>query len=138
MTDIICSDEQFKKKLTFRNKICAADKKIFAKVAEKMNERAAVDGQKNRIIHPQIRSKSKKLVYECKSISLSQRIASRINEKWWDIFFSLPLAASSESAYNPNIVVSSLCNDSQYTDLETNLGGNKNATADKKGERNPK
>ena len=70
------------KKLTFRNKICAADKKIFAKVAEKMNERAAVDGQKNRIIHPQIRSKSKKLVYECKSISLSQRIASGIYAKW--------------------------------------------------------
>ena len=35
MTDIICSDEQFKKKITFRNKICAADKKIFAEVAEK-------------------------------------------------------------------------------------------------------
>ena len=47
-----------------------------------MNERAAADGQKNRIIHSQIRSKFKKLVYECKSISLSQRIASGINEKW--------------------------------------------------------
>ena len=103
-----------------------------------MNERAAADGQKNRIIHSQIRSKFKKLVYECKSISLSQRIASGINEKWWDVFFSFPLVASGESACNPNIVVSSLCNDSQYTDLETNLGGNKNATADKKGERNPK
>ena len=103
-----------------------------------MNERAAADGQKNRIIHSQIRSKFKKLVYECKSISLSQRIASGMNEKWWDIFFSFPLVASGESACNPNIVVSSLCNDSQYTDLETNLGGTKNATADKKGERNPK
>ena len=103
-----------------------------------MNERAAADGQKNRIIHSQIRSKFKKLVYECKSISLSQRIASGINEKWWDIFFPFPLVASGESACNPNIVVSSLCNDSQYTDLETNLGGTKNATADKKGERNPK
>ena len=103
-----------------------------------MNERAAADGQKNRIIHSQIRSKFKKLVYECKSISLSQRIASGINEKWWDVFFSFPLVASGESACNPNIVVSSLCNDSQYTDLETNLEGTKNATADKKGEHNPK
>ena len=103
-----------------------------------MNERVAADGQKNRIIHSQIRSKFKKLVYECKSISLSQRIASGINEKWWDIIFPFPLVASGESACNPNIVVSSLCNDSQYTDLETNLGGTKNATADKKGERNPK
>ena len=103
-----------------------------------MNERVAADGQKNRIIHSQIRSKFKKLVYECKSISLSQRTASGINEKWWDVFFSFPLVASGESACNPNILVSSLCNDSQYTDLETNLGGTKNATADKKGERNPK
>ena len=36
-----------------------------------MNERAAADGQKNRIIHSQIRNKFKKLVYECKSVSLS-------------------------------------------------------------------
>ena len=34
------------KKLTFRNKVCAADKKIFAKVVAKMNERAAAHGQK--------------------------------------------------------------------------------------------
>ena len=62
----------------------------------KMNERAAADGQKNRIIHSQIRNKFKKLVYECKSVSLSQRIASGINEKWWDIFFSFPLLASGD------------------------------------------
>ena len=126
------------KKLTFRSKVCAADTKIFAKVVEKMNERAAADGQKNRIIHSQIRNKFKKLVCECKSISLSQRIASGINGKQWDIFFSFPLVASSESANNPYIVESSLCNDSQYTDTENNLGGTKNATTDKKGERNPK
>ena len=52
--------------------------------------------------------------------------------------FLIPIGSKWWSAYNPNIVVSSLCNDSQYTDPETNLGGTKNATAEKKGERNPK
>ena len=36
-----------------------------------MNERAAADGRKNTITHSQIRNKFKKLVCECKSISLS-------------------------------------------------------------------
>ena len=69
-----------------------------------MNERAAADGRKNTITHSQIRNKFKKLVCECKSISLTQRTASEISryqrekryEKWWDLLF--PLVASREAA----------------------------------------
>ena len=79
MVDIICSNEQFKKFLIFRNQKCAANTNIFEKVAEEMNERAAADGRKNTITHSQIRNKFKKLVCECKSISLIQRTASGIS-----------------------------------------------------------
>ena len=53
MVDIICSNEQFKKFLIFRNQKCAANTNIFEKVAEEMNESAAADGQKNTINYSQ-------------------------------------------------------------------------------------
>ena len=109
-----------------------------------MNERAAANGWKNTITYSQIRNKFKKLVCECKSISLSQRTASRISRyqveksygKWWDILF--PLVASRESADPSNIVKPPFYNDNQNTDPENNLGGSKNATAEKKCECKPK
>ena len=52
--------------------------------------------------------------------------------KWWDILF--PLVGSRESADPLNIVESWFDNDNQNTDPENDLGGSKNATADKKGE----
>ena len=79
MVDIICSNEQFKKFLIFINQKCAASTNIFEKVAEEMNERAAADGRKNTITYSQIRNKFKKLVCECKSISLSQWTARGIS-----------------------------------------------------------
>ena len=79
IVDIICSNEQFKKCLICKNEKCAAITNIFEKVAEEMNERATADDRKNRITHSQIKNKFKKLVCECKSISLSQRITSVIN-----------------------------------------------------------
>ena len=71
MVDIICSNEQFKKFLIYRNQKCAANTNIFEKVA--------ADGRKNTITHSQIRSKFKELVCECKSIGSSQRTASWIS-----------------------------------------------------------
>ena len=56
--------------------------------------------------------------------------------KWWDILF--PLVGSRESADPLNIVESWFDNDNQNTDPENDLGGSKNATADKKGECKPK
>ena len=73
MVDIICSNEQYKIFLIFRNQKYATNTNIFEKIAEEINHRAAADGQKNRITHSQIRNKFKKLICECKSISLSQR-----------------------------------------------------------------
>ena len=77
-----------------------------------MNERAAPDGRKNTIIHSQVKNKFKKLVCECKSISLSQRTTHRIScyhveksyGKWWNILFLL--VGSRESADPLNIVES--------------------------------
>ena len=54
-----------------RNQKFAANTNIFGKVAKEMNERAAADCRKNTITLSQARSKFKKLVSECKSISLS-------------------------------------------------------------------
>ena len=143
MVDIICSNEQFKKFLIFRNQKCAANTNIFEKVAEEMNERAAADGRKNTITHSQIRNKFKKLVCECKSRSLSKRKSGisryqveKSYGKWWDILF--PLVASRESADPSNIVEPPFYNDNQNTDPENNLGGSKNATAEKKCECTPK
>ena len=84
------------------------------------------------------------MVCECKSISLSQRTASGISRyqvkkgygKWWDILF--PLVASRESADPSNIVEPPFYNDNQNTDPENDLGGSKNATAEKKCECKPK
>ena len=62
-----------------RNRKYAANTNIFEKVAEEMNERPAADGRKNTITHSQVRNKFKKLIYECKSISLTHRTAREIN-----------------------------------------------------------
>ena len=78
LNDIICSNEQFKKSSIFRNQKCASNINIFEKCAEKMNERAAANGRKNRITHLQIRNNFKKLLCKCKSVSLSHRTASGI------------------------------------------------------------
>ena len=109
-----------------------------------MNERTAADGRKNTITHSQIRNKFKKLVCECKSISLSQRAASGISRyqvekgygNWWDILF--PLVASRESADPLNIVEPPFYNDNQNTYLENDLGGSKNGTTERKCECKPK
>ena len=61
---IICSIEQFKKILIFRNQKCAANLNIFEKVVEEMNEKAAADGPKNRITYSQIRNKIKGTVMQ--------------------------------------------------------------------------
>ena len=104
-----------------------------------MNEKVAADGRKSRITHSQIKKKVKILVCEWKSISLSQWTASGIYQvekgfrKWWDILFLL--VGSWESADLPNVVEPSFYNDNKNNDLENDLGGSKNAIADKKSER---
>ena len=110
MVDIIYSNKQFKNFLIFRNQKFAANTNIFEKDAEELNERAVAEGRKNIITHSQVRNKLKKLVYEFKSISLTQRTTSRIiryqvekgEGKRWDILF--PLVASRESADPSNII----------------------------------
>ena len=74
----------------------------------------------------------------------SQRTASGVSRyqvekdygKRWEILF--PLVASRESADPSNIVEPPFYNDNQNTDPKNDLGGSKNATADKKGECKPK
>ena len=128
MVDIICPNEQFKKTFIFRNQKHAVNTNIFEKVVEEMNERSAADGPTYAITHSQIKNKFKKLVCECKSLSLSQRTASGINcyqvekghGKWCDIFF--PLLASRESAASSNIVERPFYNNNQNADPENDRG----------------
>ena len=90
-------------------------------------------------------NKFKKLVCNCKSISLSQLTTHGISRyhaekgyrNWCDILF--PLVVSKESADPLDIVESWwFDNDNQNTDLKNDLGGSKDATADEKGERKRK
>ena len=91
-----------------------------------------------------VRNKLKKLVCECKSISLSQRITHGIScyhvekgyRKWRDILFLLVATKESE---DPSNIAESLWfdNDNQNTYPENGLRGSKNATADKRGECKP-
>ena len=77
-------------------------------------------------------------------MNLSQRTASGISRyqvekvygKWWDTLF--PLVASRESADPSNIVEPSFYNDNQNNDPENDLGGSKNAAAEKKCKCKPK
>ena len=58
IVDIICSNEQFKRFLIFKNRKCAAITNIFEKDAEEMNEGATTDDRENRITHSQIKKKN--------------------------------------------------------------------------------
>ena len=78
MIDIMCSDEILKKKLIFRNQKLAANVNIFEKIADSMNQRAANNDRKYRVFFSQAQNKFKRLVSECKSVSLTTRTASVI------------------------------------------------------------
>ena len=53
MADNICSNKHFNFFLIFKSQIFAANKNIFKKIAEEMNERAAANGRK-KITHSEI------------------------------------------------------------------------------------
>ena len=78
MIDIICFDEILKKKLIYRNQKFAANGSIFEKIADFMNQRVANNDRKCRVSFSQARNKFRKLVSECKSVSLTKRAASSI------------------------------------------------------------
>ena len=71
--DIICFDETMKKKLIFRNQKFAANANIFEKIADLMNQRATKNNRKYSVSFSQAQNKLKKLVSECRSVSLTQR-----------------------------------------------------------------
>ena len=71
MIDIICPDEIMKKKLIFRNQKFAANASIYEKIADLMNQRETKNDRKYRVSFSQTRNKFKKLVSECKSVSIT-------------------------------------------------------------------
>ena len=81
MIDIICSDEILKKKLIFKTQNFTANAKIFEKIVDLMNQRADDNDRKNRVSFSLARNKFKKLVSECKSVSLTKRTASGIAKR---------------------------------------------------------
>ena len=62
-----------KKKLIFRNQKFATNANIFEKIADLMNQRATKNNRKYSVSFSQAQDKLKKLVSECRSVSLSQR-----------------------------------------------------------------
>ena len=134
MVDIISSDENLKKMLIFRNQKFAANGLLFEKVVSELNERSK-NYSNFTITSTQARNKFKKMISECKAISLAQRTASGISRykiekgygKWWDILF--PLVASRESS-DPSMLTEPSEEDTLREDLSTEDDhdtGNRNA-----------
>ena len=78
MIDIICSDKIMKKKFFFRNQKFPTNTKFFERIADLVNQRAAGNNGKYWVSFSQAQNKFKKLVSDCKSVSLTQRTASGI------------------------------------------------------------
>ena len=146
MVKIICSNKQFNFVLIFRNQKCAADINIFAKVLEKMNENAAADGWKNRITH-RLEMNLRNKFLECKSVSLSHRIANGIyslpsEKKLWIIVEYLFLNYHWQQIGNLQTLGISLSHHFtiaiKILNTKKSLGSSKNITTDMKGECKPK
>ena len=120
LVDIICSDEETKKMLIFRNQKFAANNALYQKVVMELNQR--IKGYEKsfpfEVTVTQARNKFKKLISECKAQSLTQRTATGLSRykvekgygKWWDELF--PLVASRESSDRSNNIEPSADTDS--------------------------
>ena len=120
LVDIICSDEETKKMLIFRNQKFAANNALYQKVVMELNQR--IKGYEKsfpfEVTVTQARNKFKKLISECKAQSLTQRTATGLSRykvekgcgKWWDELF--PLVASRESSDRNNNIGPSANTDS--------------------------
>ena len=106
LVEIICSDEETKKMLIFRNQKFAANNALYQKVLMELNQ--PIKGYEKsfpfEVTVTQARNKFKKVISECKAQSLTQRTATGLSGykvekgygKWWDELF--PLVASRESS----------------------------------------
>ena len=81
LVDIICSDEETKKMLIFRNQKFAANNALYQKVVMELNQR--IKGYEKsfpfEVTVTQARNKFKKLISECKAQSLTQRTATGLS-----------------------------------------------------------
>ena len=104
LVDIICSDEETKKMLIFRNQKFAANNTLYQKVAMELNQRIKRYEKpfSFEVTVTQARYKFRKLILKCKAQSLTQRTATGLSRyevekgygKWWDELF--PFLASRE------------------------------------------
>ena len=117
LVDIICSDEETKKMLIFRNQKFAANNALYRKVVMELNQR--IKGSfPFEVTFTQARNKFKKLISECKAQSVTQRTAASLSRsivekgygKLWDELF--PLVASRESSDRSNNIEPSADTDS--------------------------
>ena len=117
LVDIVCSDEETKKMLIFRNQKFAANNALYRKVVMELNQR--IKGSfPFEVTFTQARNKFKKLISECKAQSVTQRTATSLSRsivekgygKLWDELF--PLVASRESSDRSNNIEPSADTDS--------------------------
>ena len=120
LVDIICSDEETKKMLIFRNQKFAANNTLYQKVVMELNQR--IKGYEKsfllEVTFTQARKKFKKFISECKTQSLTQRTVTGLSlykvgkgyGTWWDELF--PLVGSRESSDRSNNIESSADTDS--------------------------
>ena len=127
MIDIICPDEIMEKKLIFKNQKFAANASIYEKIADLMNQRETKNDRKYRVSFSQTRNKFKKLVSECKSVSITQGTANGIARyqveksyrKWWEILF--PLVSRRESSGPKNMLEPSFHTINHRVEFETQI-----------------
>ena len=106
LVDIICSDEETKKMLIFRNQKFSANNALYQKVLMELNQ--SIKGYEKsfpfEVTVTQARNKFNKVISECKAQSLTQRRATGFSRykvekgygKLWDELF--PLVVSRESS----------------------------------------
>ena len=120
LVDIICSDEETKKMLIFRNQKFATNNVLYQKVVMELNQWIK-DCKKSfpfEVTVTQARNKFKKLISECKAQSVTQRTGTvlsrykveKVYGKWLDELF--PLLASRELSDRSNNIEPSADTDS--------------------------
>ncbi|PFX22343.1 hypothetical protein AWC38_SpisGene13176 [Stylophora pistillata] len=81
LIDIILENEEYKKKLIFRNTKFQRNGELYKKIKLELEERCGTRNERISLTVDQIRSKFKKLVSECKKVALTIKTATGI--KWF-------------------------------------------------------
>lgn len=82
--DIIVGNEEYKKKLIFRNTKFQRNGELYGKIKQELEQRCAARAESMSFTVDQLRSKFKRCVGECKRVALTIKTATGIKRFWDD------------------------------------------------------